>query len=194
MDSVPRWRRLIKGVLLTPLAAIFLLEDLLIRSFGAAMGAFARLRVVARFELWARSLRPWQALLLFILPVVIFLPVHLLAIWAFAMRRVLLGIGIYIAGKLAATAVVGRILIVCRPALMQYRWFTRADRWVTRTRDRIHAAIEATSVWRIYRALRTTARKAFSGFGGGRSWWAAARSLVRPRPVTPPPAPWSDRW
>jgi hypothetical protein len=147
-----------KGILLSPLAAIFLVEDLLVRSFGQAMGAFARLRVVARFESWARRLRPWQALLLFILPAVIFLPVHLLALWAFASRRVLLGIGIYIAGKLAATAVVGRILIVCRPALMQYRWFTRADCWVTRTRGRIHAVIEATALWQSYLGLRRLMR------------------------------------
>jgi len=176
-------RRLLRGILLPPLAEIFLLEDLLVRSFGAAMGAFARLGVVARFEAWARSLRPWQALLLFLLPAVIFLPVHLLAIWAFASRKVMLGIGIYIAGKLAATAVVGRILIVCRPALMQYRWFTRASHWVTRTRDRIHAAIEATVIWQSYLRLRTRVRTALSGLRRGVSWWAVARRFARRKPA-----------
>jgi hypothetical protein len=178
MDFAQLRRRLVKGVLLPPLAAIFLIEDLLVRSFGRAMGAFARLRVVARFEIWAGRLPPRQALLLFILPVVIFLPVHLLALLAFASRRVLLGIGIYIAGKLAATAVVGRILIVCRPALMQYRWFERADRWVTRTRGRIHTAIESTMLWRSYLGVRAALRdyRAIWGIAfRGRNWWAAAR-------------------
>jgi hypothetical protein len=176
-------RRLVRGLLLTPLAAIFLLEDLLVRSFGAALGAFARLQLVARFEAWARGLLPWQALLLFCLPVVIFLPVHLLAIWAFASRRAVLGVAIYIAGKLAATAMVGRILIVCRPALIRYRWFTRAERWVTRTRDRIHEAIHATAVWQSYQRLRARLRSAVSGLRGGLGWWAAARRLARRKPI-----------
>jgi len=182
MRAAPLRRLLTKGVLLSPLAAIFLFEDLLVRSFGRAMGAFARLCLVARFESWARRRPPWQALLLFILPVVIFLPVHLLALWAFATRRVLLGIGIYIAGKLAATAVVGRILIVCRPALMQYRWFTRADCWVTRTRARIHAAIETTALWQAYLRLRAALRVHSAHWGAtfrGGAWWAAARRLAR---------------
>src|ERR1700722_16509896 len=85
-------RRVARVILLPPLAAIFLLEDLLVRSFGAAMGALTRLALVARFEVWAKTLKPWQALLLFLLPVIIFLPVHLAAIWAFATRRAMLGI------------------------------------------------------------------------------------------------------
>jgi|HubBroStandDraft_1064217.scaffolds.fasta_scaffold00266_3 hypothetical protein len=192
MPATPLRQALIKGVLLSPLAAIFLIEDLLVRSFGAAMGAFARLQVVARFEAWARRLPREQALALFVLPVVLFLPVHLLALWAFAMRRVLLGIAFYVAGKLAATAIVGRILIVCRPALMQYGWFARADLWVTRTRNRIHAAIKSTVLWRLYRRLRARARRlrtAFARLRGRFGWWAAARRLARPAPVTPPPVP-----
>jgi hypothetical protein len=176
-------RRVGRAVLLPPLAAIFLLEDLLVRSFGAAMGAFARLRLVARFETWARGLKPWQALLLFVLPALIFLPVHLLAIWAFATHRAVLGIGIYIAGKLAATAVVGRILIVCRPTLMQYRWFSRASSWVTRTRTRIHEAIAATAIWQAYMGVRTRIHAALPRFRGGVGWWAAARRFARRKPV-----------
>ena len=176
-------RRVARVILLPPLAAIFLIEDLLVRSFGAAMGVFARLALVARFETWAKTLQPWQALLLFLLPVVIFLPVHLLAIWAFATRRAMLGIGIYIAGKLMATAVVGRILIVCRPTLMQYRWFARASDWVTRTRARIHDAITATAVWQAYEAARARIHAVTARFRGGAGWWAAARRYARRKAV-----------
>jgi hypothetical protein len=168
-------RRFLRAVALPPLAAIFLVEDVLIRSFGAAMGVLARLRMVAKFEAWAARLGPRQALLLFLLPVLVFLPVHLLALWAFATRRVLLGIAIYIAGKLAATAVVGRVLIVCRPALLRMGWFLRADRWVSATRTRLHTALAATAVWQAYLALR----ERFGRLGGGRRWWAAARRAVR---------------
>jgi len=168
-------RRLARAIVLPPLAGLFLLEDLLVRSFGAAMGVLARLRLVARFESWAARLKPWQALLLFAMPVVIFFPVHLAAIWAFATRRVWLGIAIYIAGKLTATAVVGRILIVCRPILLQYRWFMRADAWVTRTRTRIHAAIAATAVWQSYLRLRRSVAELRSRAG----LLATARRLAR---------------
>lgn len=173
--TLPRFRRILRAVALPPLAAIFLIEDVLIRSFGGAMGLLARLRLVAKFEAWAARLGPRQALLLFVLPVLVFLPVHLLALWAFATRRVLLGIAIYVAGKLAATAVVGRILIVCRPALLRMAWFVRADRWVVATRARLHAMLAATSFWQAYLALRVR----FSRLGGGRRWWAAARRVVR---------------
>ena len=176
-------RRVARAILLPPLAAVFLLEDLLVRSFGAAMGALTRLALVARFEAWAKTLKPWQALLLFLLPVVIFLPVHLLAIWAFATRRAMLGIAIYIAGKLMATAVVGRILIVCQPALMQYRWFVRASGWVTRTRDRIHDTIAATAIWRGYTAFRARIHEFTGRLRGGAGWWSAARRMVRRKAV-----------
>jgi hypothetical protein len=174
-------RRVLRAVLLPPLAAVFLVEDLLVRSFGTAMGAFARLRLVARFEDWAGKLGPWQAVALFLLPAVLFLPVHLLALWAFALRRIGLGIAIYVAGKLAATAVVGRILIVCRPALMQLGWFVRADRWVVSTRARIHAAIAATSFWQSYLALRRRLHTA--GTGSVQRFFTAARRLLRRRPA-----------
>lgn len=178
MNLIPL-RRVVRAIVLPPLAAIFLLEDLLVRSFGVAMGAFARLRLVAKFEAWATGLRPWQALLLFVMPVVIFFPVHLAALWAFATRRVWLGIAIYIAGKLMATAVVGRILIVCRPALMQYRWFARASAWVTRTRTRIHEAVAATAIWQAYLQLRGALRRAAAGMSSRVSLFATARRLAR---------------
>jgi hypothetical protein len=164
-------RRILRAVALLPLAAIFLIEDVLIRSFGAAMGVLARLRLVAKFEAWAARLGPRQALMLFFLPALVFLPVHLMALWAFAARRVLLGIAIYIAGKLAATAVVGRILIVCRPALLQLAWFARADRWVVATRARLHAALAATAVWQTYLKLRARLRR----LGDRSRWWAIMR-------------------
>jgi len=178
MNLVPL-RRLVRALILPPLAGLFLIEDLLVRSFGAAMGAFARLRLVARFEAWASRLRPWQALLLFVLPVVIFFPVHLAALWAFATRRVWLGVAIYIAGKLMATAVVGRILIICRPALMQYRWFVRASDWVTRTRTRIHEAVAATALWQSYLRFRAALRRAVSGMRSRFGLLATARRLAR---------------
>ena len=79
--------------------------------------------------------------------------------------------------------VVGRILIVCRPALMQYRWFVRVSGWVTRTRDRIHHAIEATAVWRGYKALRARIHALTARFRGGTNWWSAARQMVRRKAV-----------
>jgi hypothetical protein len=177
------WRRVARAILLPPLAAIFLVEDLLVRSFGAAMGVLTRLKLVARFEAWAKTLKPWQALLLFFLPVIIFLPVHLAAIWAFATRRAMLGIAIYIAGKLMATAVVGRILIVCRPALIQYRWFVRASGWVTRTRDRSQDGGAATAVWRAYKAFKAGIHAFTARFRGGAGWWSAFRRMARRKAV-----------
>lgn len=165
--------------LLTPFAVIvFLIEDLLIRRLGHLLGRLAVWPPIARAEAWAASLPPYGALALFALPSTLIVPEKLVVILCFHHHQYWLAVAVLIGAKLFATAVVGRILSICHPSLSRLAWFRRADDWVRLTRNRIHAAIKSTVLWRTAERLK---RKVVE--------WApftALRNKRRPEPQEAP--------
>jgi len=166
--------RVIRRILLGVAAVVFLIEDLLIRHIGPLFGRLAALRFVARAETWAARQSPRVSVFLLVAAIGLVYPIHLLAIPCFVAGRWMLGIGIIICAKLVAAGVVGRLLHVCRPRLMELAWFRRLDLWVSETRSRILTALHQTAFWRSY--LQLKARWATSG------WVDRWRRAVR-RPV-----------
>jgi len=141
--------------LLTPFAvAVFLIEDLLIRRLGRLLGRLAAWPPLARLEARIEALPPYGALALFLVPSSLVVPEKLLVILLLHRHHYGWAVAVLIAAKLFATAVVGRILALCHPALSRFAWFRAADTWVRRTRDRIHAAIRQTALWQATERLK----------------------------------------
>jgi hypothetical protein len=109
-----------------------------------------------------RRLPPYGALLLFVVPALMLLPVKLAALWLIGQGHAVLGLAIILAAKLAGTAVVARLFTLTQPALMRLDWFARLHARWTHWKNQLLAQVRASAVWRSARALRLRLRRFWS--------------------------------
>lgn len=118
---------------------------------------------LARLEAWVRSLPPYAALTLFLLPSLALLPIKLAALALVAHGHAMLGVAVIIMAKLTGTAVVARLFTLTRPALMQLPWFarlyTRWTAWKQFWMDRLRASWP----WRWGRVAKRRGQRAWQG-------------------------------
>lgn len=125
-------------------------------------------RVIARIGQWpglrwveaaVRRLPPYGALLLFVLPTLLLLPVKLAALWLIGEGHAIGGLATIAMAKLVGTAIVARLFTLTQPALMQLGWFAHLyTRW-TGWKTQLLAQVHASAVWRNARALRLRWRR-----------------------------------
>jgi hypothetical protein len=139
-------------------AAIVFIEETLLRYLGLAMAAFAKWPPVAALEAWLRRLPPWGALLVFVAPSVLVIPVKLSAVWFAFHHRYALSAASIVIGKMLATALVARLYQVLRPTLIRMAWYLKAETWVFGWRDRLYAFVRALPAWQRAKAMVQGAR------------------------------------
>ena len=120
-------------------------------------------RLLARIGRWpglrwiearVRTLPPWAAVAVFLLPTAMLLPIKLLALWAMGRGQVVLGMLVIVIAKVVGTAVVARLFTLTQPALMQLRCFAFA---YTHWMGIKHAVLErarASWAWRVARVIK----------------------------------------
>ncbi len=139
-------------------ALIVLFEEWGWKPLSEALAWLARFRIVAKLEDLIARLPPYGALLVFALPTAILFPVKLAAMWLLAQGKVATATVTFIVAKIASTALVARLFMLARPALMQIAWFARAYNWFMPWKDRLFAQIRASWVWRYGRMVKTRVR------------------------------------
>ena len=146
-------------LVLVPLAAAWVfLEETLLHYMGLAMAAIGRWPPVARLEGWLRTLPPWAAMLTFLAPMVLLLPVKLAAVWFAVHQKFGWALASLVFGKVVTTALVARLYGILRPTLVTVPWYRRAEAWVFNFRDRVYAFVRALPAWQQARALVLQAR------------------------------------
>ena len=139
-------------------ALIVLFEEWGWKPLSEALAWLARFRIVAKLEGLIARLPPYAALFVFALPTVILFPLKLLAVWLLANEQFAAATGLFVGAKIASTALVARLFMLTRPALMQIAWFARAYTWFMPWKDRLFAQIRASWVWRYGRMVKTRVR------------------------------------
>jgi len=135
-------------LLIVPLAAaVVFFEQTLIRWLNAITAALARWAPIAALEAWLKTLPPYVALLAFVMPSILILPIKLSAIYFVTHHMFMTAIAAVVIGKILATAIVARLYVVLRPTLMTIGWFARADTWFFYWRDRAYAFVRALPAW-----------------------------------------------
>jgi hypothetical protein len=149
MQSMKRHLERALELAIVPLAAaIVFFEQTLIRYLNVLTEAFGRWPPIARLEARLVKLPPWAALLTFVAPSILILPIKLIAFF-FAMKgRFALALISVIVGKVLATAIVARLYHILRPTLMQIRWFAWADTQFFHWRDQAYAFVESLPAWK----------------------------------------------
>src|SRR5580692_5348317 len=105
-------------LLIIPLAAaVVFFEQTLIRMLNAITAVVARWAPIAALEAWLRKQPPWIAVLAFVAPSILILPIKFSAIFFVAHRHFMMAIAAVVIGKVLATAIVARLYVVLRPTL-----------------------------------------------------------------------------
>ena len=140
-------------------AAIVFFEEVLLHYLGVAMAAFGRWPPVARLEAWLSRLPPWAALLAFVAPSTLVLPVKLAAVFFALQGRFGLAAASIAVGKVLATALIARLYQVLRPTLVTMPWFLASETWLFTWRDRLYGFVRALPAWQRARDLLQRMRR-----------------------------------
>lgn len=170
MLSAPlhRLARALRAVATGVLALAILFEEWGWEPLQRALGRLARLPLLRQLEALIARLPPYAALAVFFVPTLALLPVKLAALWLLAHGHKLAGLGLIVAAKLGGTAVVARLFMLTRPALLRLAWFARLyARW-TAWKDALLAHVRASWAWRWGRAFKRAAHRR----------WARWRALM----------------
>lgn len=146
------------AVLQVAAALLVLFEEWGWRPLSDALARLARFRPWARLELALAGLPPYAALAAVALPSSLLFPLKFVAIWLVANGYLVTAALLFVAAKIVSTALVARIFVLVKPALMQIGWFAALyDRFVP-WKEAIFAKIRATWVWRYGRMVKTAVR------------------------------------
>lgn len=155
------WELVRPGVilLLNVLAALILLfEEWGWRPLSNLLAQLARFPFWAKAELFIAGLPPYGALLALAIPSAVLIPAKLLGVFFLANGHLIsAGIVIFLA-KIASTALITRVFLLTKPALMQIGWFARAYEVFVPWRDALFAWVRASWVWRYGRIVKWRVR------------------------------------
>jgi hypothetical protein len=136
------------------IALVILFEEWGWEPLQRALAWVARLPPLAWIERRIAALSPYGALLIFLLPTLLLLPVKLAALWLIGIGQAALGLAVIVIAKLLGTALLARIFKLTQPALMQLAWFALwYGRW-TAWKAGIVARVRASWAWRVGRVVK----------------------------------------
>lgn len=140
------------------LALVLLFEEWGWRPLSAALAWLGEFRIVARLERLIAGLPPYAALAALALPTSVLFPLKLLAVYLVAQGKVVAAGFLFVGAKIASTALIARLFMLTRPALMRLSWFAAAYDIVIPWKEALFAKIRASWAWRYGRMLKTAVR------------------------------------
>jgi hypothetical protein len=156
-------------------ALILLFEEWGWRPLSALLARLARFPIWAMVERGIAGLPPYGALLVLAVPSVILVPAKLLGVFLLATGHFVTAGLLIVAAKVASTALIARIFLLTKPALMQIPWFAYAYGVVVPWQEALFARIRSSWVWRYGRFLKWRAKQYV------RSVWITARPRIEAR-------------
>lgn len=151
--------RALRAVFTALLVPLLLFEEWGWAPLAALVGRLARLPLWSRLERRVRDLPPWGALLAFFVPVVLLLPVKVLALFLFSEGHAASGLTVLVLAKLVGTAIVARIFQLVEATLMRIplfaRWYPRWKDW----KNSVLQAVRESAPWRSVRVMRQRVRR-----------------------------------
>ena len=162
------------------LAVVIVFEEWGWRPLADLLGRLARWRPWAAVELVIIRLPPYAALVVFVLPSALLLPLKFLALFLVAKGQIFLAGLLFVAAKVVATALVARLFMLTQPALMQIGWFASVHDTVMPWKDALVEQVHASWPWRMGRLWKERAKRLLAA--QARRWsptLAELRALMR---------------
>ena len=151
-------KQVLKGILFAPLALFLLFEEWGWQPLAAGFAALGRLPVWRQLERLIIRLPPWAALLAFGIPVLLLVPVKLLALFLLGKGHFGMGLSLVVSAKIAGTALAARLFQLTEPALMQLGWFARLYPPWKAWKDRMLRQVRVSWPWRLGRRMKHRTR------------------------------------
>ncbi len=186
-------KRLLTPPLIVLAALLMWIEEWLWEHLKVLTAWIAKFPLFRWLEEFIRGLPPYPTMVVFLIPGALLFPVKLAAVWLMTRSQipghVLIGLGVIVVAKVAGTAIVARLYVICQPKLMTIGWFARLHDWLTVTRDRLYAAIKAMPLYQATRAKLSAIKQTVGRMlhvmrgrrGIGARWRAIRRWLRRRR-------------
>ncbi len=140
-------------------ALILLFEEWGWRPLVDALAYLSRFRVVARLERMIAGLPPYAAFATLALPTLVLFPLKFLALYLIAKGQLVAASLLFVGAKIASTALIARIFLLMRPALMQLGWFAAIYDRVIPWKEALFSWIRASWAWRYGRMIKTRVRR-----------------------------------
>src|SRR5437773_7273646 len=139
-------------------ALLILFEEWGWEPLARLLGLLAKLPLIGWLEQRIARLPSYAAVAVFFVPAILLLPIKLLALWVIGRGHALLGVAVIVIAKLAGTAVVARLFMLTKPALMRLPWF---ERWYTRWpvwKQALLERVRASAAWRAARSAKAAVK------------------------------------
>lgn len=142
------------------LALILLFEEWGWEPLSNLLARLARYPLWAKLEQFIAGLPPYGALLALAIPSAVLIPAKLLGVYFLTTGHLIsAGIVIFLA-KIISTALIARIFLLTKPALMQIGWFARAYGIFIPWQEALFARVRASWAWRYGRVVKWRAKHA----------------------------------
>jgi hypothetical protein len=185
-------KRLLTPPLIVLAALLMWIEEWLWEHLKVLTAWVAKFPLFRWLEKFIRELPPYPTMVVFLIPGALLFPVKLFAVYLMTRSHIpghlFIGLGVILAAKVAGTAIVARLYVICQPKLLTIRWFARLHNWLTVTRDRLYSAIKAIPLYQRTRAklsaIKQTVKHMLHVMRGRRgigARWRAIRRLLRRR-------------
>ena len=146
-------RRGATTILLFAAAAVLLFEEWLWDHSTAIAKRLGRLPLLSLVQAWIRRRSQWQAMALFIVPVLVVYPLKAAAVYAMTRGYVALGVSSFVLAKVLATAVFARLFQLTEPAITKIHWVRHGRDAFLRWRAFIHRWLNSQPAYRKARGL-----------------------------------------
>jgi hypothetical protein len=174
--TATRLKSLLTPPLLLIAAVCFLIEEVLWGVVADLAAALGRWPLIARLEAAIGRLPPYAAMLLFVLPWAVILPVKLVALWLLATGHPLVGVALFAGGELVGVGFLARIYALCRPALATLGWFVRLESFGKAASTWAHDQLDRFPLWRLLRQrVHGLVLRIRRMLGGARHGWLIER-------------------
>ena len=140
-------RRLLGTVGIWLIGLVLLFEEWGWEYLARVLAWIGRLPGLRWIEGRIRTLPPYAALGLFVVPMLTLLPLKLLALYWLGEGHTLLGVSVIIAAKLGGTAITARLFMLTQPTLMRLAWFARwFGKWMA-FKDKVLSRVKGSRAW-----------------------------------------------
>ena len=145
---------MIKKALLSIFAILVIFEEWLWDALALAGQWISWALHLEKFDLWLSNASPKQALLTFLIPLIIVTPFNILAIFLLAHGAILQGVLLEIGVKLFGTLLIARIFRLVKTALLTFDWFAKIYNTISDVLHWAHDVIHQTAIYQLSLKLK----------------------------------------
>ena len=143
-----------KKIILSLLAIIVLIEEFLWQALTFLSAKLAKFLRLEKFESWLSQTSPYIAMLAFVIPILLVLPINLFAFWLMAIGCIVRGVILEIFAKLLGTFLIARVFALTKQQLMTFIWFKKLYNTIIKWIDWAHDVVRNTKIYQLTKEIK----------------------------------------